>query len=179
MRPHQILLAIFAILLIFLYFSKKTKEGFLNEYCRTYKDCTSCASASGCSWCPASKVCLDSRTLKSTDTSCNQMNTINSSFLCKAELSDEIPPEAVISEDIMYDFTLYKNQITDKIPPPNLYMNGDLQYTNEDVLSNINELRDMIQNYQEGLPGIVASSVVNNIQPMVKGILSENYYIQG
>jgi hypothetical protein len=107
------------------------------------------------------------------------MNTINSSFLCKAELSDEIPPEAVISEDIMYDFTLYKNQITDKIRPPNLYMNGDLQYTNEDVLSNINELRDMIQNYQEGLPGIVASSVVNNIQPMVKGILSENYYIQG
>jgi hypothetical protein len=79
----------------------------------------------------------------------------------------------------MSDWALYKNKITDKIPPPNLYMNGDIQYSNEDVVSNANDVRRTVTNYQKDLPVIIANSVTNSIKPMVKGILSENYYIQG
>jgi hypothetical protein len=174
---------LFMIVLVILFLLvvtiTKVKEGYLDAYCQNYKDCVSCANASGCSWCPKSKVCLDSTTLKSTDKDCNQMNTIASAFLCKSELTDEIPPQAVVSEDIMYDYTLYKNKITDKIPPPNLYMNGEIKYSNEDVVSYANHLNNSVQDYQKQLPGIVATSVVDNIKPMVKGILAENYYIQG
>jgi len=168
---------VFLVLLMLL--TTKVKEGFLNAYCQTYNDCTSCAQASGCSWCSKSKVCLDSTTLKSTDKNCNQMNTIHSAFLCKSEIEDEIPPESIVSNDIMADFSLYKNKITDKIPPPNLYMNGEIKYSNEDVVSFANNVKTSIQDYQKSLPGIVATSVVDQIKPMVKGILSENYYIQG
>lgn len=175
----DIFLIIIVILLGLLYFSVKSKEGFLNAYCQNYNNCTDCAQASGCSWCSNANTCLDSTTLKSTDKMCNQMNTISSAFRCKSELDHEIPPYSVVSNDVMYDFSLYKNRITDKIPPPNLYMNGKMKYSNEDIVSNANDVRNSIQNYQKELPGIVAESVVNNIKPMVKGILSDNYYIQG
>lgn len=172
-------MAALVILLLVMLMTAHIKEGFLNAYCQNYNDCSSCAQASGCSWCPKSKVCLDSTTLKSTDKKCNQTSTISSAFRCKSELLDEIPPDSNVSNDVLYDFSLYKNKITDKIPPPNLYMNGNIRYSNEDVVSFANNVSDSIQNYQKELPGIVASSVVDNIKPMVKGILSENYYIQG
>ena len=172
-------LILITVLIIGFLLTTHVKEGFLNAYCETYNNCTSCSPASGCSWCPKSKVCLDSTTLKSTDKNCNQMNTISSAFRCRSELIDEVPHDSVESNDVLYDFNLYKNKITDKIPPPNLYMNGKIRYSNEDVVSFANNVNDSIQNYQKELPGIVASSVVNNIKPMVKGILSENYYIQG
>jgi hypothetical protein len=79
----------------------------------------------------------------------------------------------------MYDFSLYKNRITDKIPPPNLYMINELKISNEDLLSNMNDVRNDITNYRTEIPGIIASSVEQQIKPMVKGILAENYYIQG
>ena len=82
-----------AILFAAVLFTAKQKEGFLNEYCQTYTDCTSCAKASGCSWCSTAKLCLDSTTLKSTDEKCNQMNVINSSFRCKSESEPSEPPE--------------------------------------------------------------------------------------
>ena len=167
------------ILMLVMLFTSKQKEGFLNKYCETHNNCASCAEASGCSWCSKGKVCLDSTTLKSTDKQCNQNNVINSAFLCKSEIEDKIPPEAVVSNDIMYDWTLYKNKITDKIPPPNTYMAGKIKYSNEDVVSNANNVRNDIQNLHTELPGIIASSVQDGIRPMVKGILSENYYIQG
>lgn len=166
-------------LMLAVIYTQNTKEGFLNGYCQKYTDCNSCASASGCSWCPKAKVCVNSTTLKSTDKECNQMNVINSSFSCQSEIKDKIPPEAVVSDDIMYDWTLYKNKITDKIPPPNVYMAGEIKYSNEDVVSNANNVRNDIQNLHTELPGIVATSVETSIKPMVKGILSENYYIQG
>jgi hypothetical protein len=84
-----------------------------------------------------------------------------------------------VESDILYDFSLYQNRITDKIPPPNLYMNGEMKISNQDVVSNTNNVRNDIQNLYQELPGIIASSVENGIKPMVKGILSENYYIQG
>jgi hypothetical protein len=167
------------VLIILLYLSVQEKEGFLNGYCNKYNDCTSCAKASGCSWCPKQSVCLSSTTLKSTDTLCNQSNTIHSEFRCKSVTGDEVIPDSVESNDILYDFNLYRNKITDKIPPPNVYMAGNIQYSNQDIVSNTNNLRNDLENYQKGLPGIIASSVENSIKPMVKGILADNYYIQG
>jgi len=179
MKPFRVVLLLFAVLLVLLVLTQKYKEGFVNRFCETHTDCVTCAQASGCSWCPQSQRCLDSTTLKSTDPKCNQSNTIHSAFLCKANLEDKIPPKAIVQDDIMYDFALYKNRITDKIPPPNLYMNGTIDISNADVVSNTNDVRNNIQNLHQELPGIIASSVENNIKPMVNGILSENYYIQG
>jgi len=172
-------IAFFLVLIVLLLLTQKYKEGFLNAYCQNYKDCNSCADASGCAWCPKSKACLDSTTLKSTDPICNQENTVRSAFLCKANLEDEIPPKQVVQDDIMYDYALYKNRITDKIPPPNIFTTEKVGISNEDVVSNSNNVRNDIQNLYTELPGIVASTVQNSIKPMVKGILSENYYIQG
>lgn len=172
---------ILVILTLFLFITHKQKEGFLNGYCSKFKDCNTCSSASGCSWCPKAKVCLNSTTLKSTDKECNQMNTIASSFRCPSVDGIESPtlPEAIASDDVMYEFSLYKNRITDKIPPPNLYMAGEVNVSPADLLSNMNDVRNSIYNYHMELPGVIASTVENQMKPMVKGILSDNYYIQG
>ena len=169
------------ILILAVVFTQKTKEGFQQNYCQRFKNCMDCSSASGCSWCGKANICLTSTTLKSTDKECNQMNTISSSFRCPSAGGVEMPtlPEAIASNDVMYDFSLYKNRITDKIPPPNLYMAGEMKVSNEDLLSNMNDVRNDITNYKFEMPGIIASSVQEQIRPMVRGILSENYYIQG
>jgi positive regulator of sigma E activity len=181
MASKYFFMSALVILILAMIFTQKQKEGFLNGYCYKYKTCMDCSSASGCSWCPNSKICLTSTTLKSTDTSCNQMNTISSSFRCPSAEGVEPPtlPEAIASNDIMYDFSLYKNRITDKIPPPNLYMAGEVKVSNEDLLSNMNDVRNDIANYKIEMPGIIASTVEENIKPMVNGILAKNYYIQG
>jgi hypothetical protein len=169
------------ILMLVMLFTQNTKETFLSDYCSTFTTCGDCSSASGCSWCPKKKVCLTSTLLKSTDKDCNQNNTISSSFRCPSAEGVEPPtlPEAIASNDVMYEFSLYKNRITDKIPPPNLYMAGEMKVSNEDLLSNMNDVRNDIQNYKTEMPGIIASTMENQIKPMVKGVLSENYYIQG
>ena len=175
---------LFVPALIFLVFivivTHKQKEGFFADYCAQYKSCMDCSNSSGCSWCSKNNVCLTSTTLKSTDKECNQMNTISSSFLCPSG-SIEPPnlPDAIDSNEIMYDFSLYKNRITDKIPPPNLYMINEFKVSNEDILSNMNDVRNDITNYKTEMPGIITSTVEQQMKPMVKGILAENYYIQG
>lgn len=181
MKVKYFFMMALVILLLATLFTQSVKEGFLEDYCAKYKTCNDCSSASGCSWCPKSKVCLTSTTLKSTDANCNQMNTISSSFRCPSAEGVEPPtlPEAIASNDVMYEFSLYKNRITDKIPPPNLYMAGTTKVSNEDLLSNMNDVRNDINNYKIEMPGIIASTVENQMKPMVKGILAENYYIQG
>lgn len=181
MKVKYFFMTALVILMLAVLFTQKTKEGFQEQYCQRFKNCMDCSSASGCSWCGKGNICLTSTTLKSTDKECNQMNTISSSFLCPGAGGIETPtlPEAIASDDIMYDFSLYKNRITDKIPPPNLYMAGEIKVSNEDLLSNMNDVRNDITNYQQEMPGIIASSVEEQIKPMVKGILAENYYIQG
>jgi len=59
------------LILIMMY----TKEGFEEIDCGKYKDCKTCATESGCSWCPKTKSCVYTNELKSTDV-CNQMNVI-------------------------------------------------------------------------------------------------------
>jgi hypothetical protein len=174
-----LLFILFFILYIFQ-ISKRYREGFLASYCQTYTDCQSCAKASGCSWCPKANTCLTSTSLKSTDKDCNQTNTVESSFLCKSVLdSTKMPDITDTSHNIIYDFKLYKDRVSNKLAPPNTYMTNTLGYSNEDVMSNMNNVRDSVQNLHTELPGIITSSVEDGIKPMVKGILSENYYIQG
>jgi len=181
MKTKHIVILQLIILIIFFIASyayrQKIIEKFIS-YCDEYKDCQSCANASGCSWCPKSKVCLTSTLLKSTDKNCNQMNTINSSFRCKSSIDGEIPPPDVTFEN-QYDFVLYKDKIADRTPPPNAYMSGKVHYSPADIMSNMNDIRNYVDNLHIELPGIISSSVENEIQPMVKGILSQNYYIQG
>ncbi len=181
MHTKYIFMAVLVLLVLLVLFTQNTKEGFLQDYCAKNKSCTECSSASGCSWCPKSNVCLTSTTLKSTDKNCNQMNTIASSFRCPSTEGVEPPtlPEAISENDVMYEFSLYKNRITDKIPPPNLYMAGDVKVSNQDLLSNMNDVRNDIANYNTEMPGIISSAVENQIKPMVKGVLAQNYYIQG
>ena len=181
MKVKYFFMTALVILMLAVLYTKSSKEGFLNNYCGGFKTCTDCSSASGCSWCPKAKTCLTSTTLKSTDADCNQNNTIASSFICPSAEGIEPPtlPEAIASNDVLYDFSLYKNRITDKIPPPNLYMAGEVKVSNQDLLSNMNDVRNDITNYRIEMPGIIASTVQEQIRPMVRGILGENYYIQG
>lgn len=181
MKTKYFFMIALVILVLVMVVSTKQKEGFMEDYCGGFSNCMDCSSASGCSWCPKKNVCLTSTTLKSTDTNCNQDNTIASSFRCPSAGGVEMPtlPESIASNDVLYDFSLYKNRITDKIPPPNLYMAGKVDVSNEDLLSNMNDVRNDITNYKEEMPGIIASAVEGQIKPMVKGILGENYYIQG
>ncbi len=171
-------LIVLFILLILLIISKYTKEGFLSDYCSQNKDCKSCANSSGCSWCPTDKICLMSTSLKSTDKSCNQMNSISSTFRCESEIENKIPPDSVVEKDILYDYTLFRNQIANKIPPPNVYTTEHEEYSPETIMGNMNNIQNDLSNYQQNIPDIIASTVQNQIKPMVKGILSDNYYIQ-
>jgi hypothetical protein len=185
MKTKYFFMFALVILVLVMVLSSKQKEGFMEDYCSGFNSCMDCSSASGCSWCPRKNACLTSTTLKSTDANCNQDNTIASSFRCPSAdpsiYGPESPnlPEEIASNDVLYDLSLYKNRITDKIPPPNLYMAGKVDVSNEDLLSNMNDIRNDITNYKEEMPGIIAGAVEGQIKPMVKGILAENYYIQG
>ena len=151
------------ILLVVLIAVLYTKEGFVANNCGQYKSCNTCAIASGCSWCPAKNVCVYSKDLKSTD-ECNQMNVINSSFSCN-----------VTNSPNKLDDTLYKNKIENRIPPPNVYITGKIQYTNEDVISTLNTINNNNKNLRYELPGMITSSLHNSIVPTIKDILVNNY----
>lgn len=168
----------FLLLCITLYLSQQSKEAFLDDICSTNKDCISCANASGCSWCPNISGCLSSRILKSTDPKCNQSNTISAPFRCDTATKTETGPESNASNQVLFNFSLYKNQIKDKIPPPNAFTTEELEYTPETVMANTNQLRNDLQNLYTTLPDTIAASLQDQVQPMVKGILSDNYIIQ-
>lgn len=163
-----------------LWWTHQEKEGFLTDYCVANKDCVSCADASGCSWCQNEKRCLSSRILKSTDPKCNQSNTISAAFRCAdaSKTAALVGPETNASNQVLYDFTLYKNQIEDKIPPPNAFTTKQLQYTPETVMANTNQLRMDVKNLYRNIPEVMATALQNQIAPMMKGILSDNYLIQ-
>ena len=176
------LITAFIILCIALGYSQHIKEGFLDDYCASNTDCVTCANASGCSWCPNEKRCLSSRILKSTDPKCNQGNTISAAFRCQdaTDTISEVPegPETNASNQVLYDFTLYKDLITDKIPPPNAFTTEQKEYSPETVMANSNHLARDIRNLYTDLPNVMATALQQQIRPMVKGILSDNYLIQ-
>ena len=157
------------ILCILLFFiSTMYKESF--NAC-TGTDCISCSKQSGCSWCDKAKKCVDSTTLKSTDSQCNPTNAISSSFSCPSVMNASYKGTAnnPINE------TLYHDQIAEKVKPPNIGLNDTMQYTPETVMANINEVRQTIQEYNNRLPDTISSSIENSIQPMVKVMLSSTY----
>jgi len=178
-----IIIIVIAMILVFQW-THQEKEAFLEDYCAANQDCISCADASGCSWCQNEKRCLSSRILKSTDPKCNQSNTISAAFRCQDASKTTGPlkavrgPETNASNQVLYDFTLYKNLIKDKIPPPNAFTTEELEYTPETVMANTNQLRNDVKNLYENIPEVMTTALQNQIQPMVKGILSDNYLIQ-
>jgi len=179
---HSFFITALAILFVVLWWSQTVKEGFQEDYCAANKSCITCADASGCSWCPNDTRCLSSRILKSTDPKCNQENTISAAFRCEdaTDTVTTVPvgPETNASNQVLYDFTLYKNQIKDKIPPPNAFTNKELEYSPETVMANSNRLENDIQNLYKNLPDVIATALQNQVKPMMKGILSDNYLIQ-
>ena len=175
----SIFITVFILLFLLMAVSTYYKKEYFEDYCSQNNTCSSCANSSGCSWCPSAKRCLSSTSLRSTDKKCNQLNTISSAFLCNTRGTiDTIDMNDMNSHNQQHDFTLYNGQIADRVRPPNVYMNRDIEYSPETVMSNVTNMRNDLQLYQQQLPFIVASSVENNISPMVKGILSDNYYIQ-
>lgn len=174
---YRTIILIIVILILLFLMSYRQKEGFLNDYCSSHNNCSDCANASGCSWCPNASICMKSTILKSTDKQCNQMNTITASFRCtETDIKEHTNANSHITP---YDFTQFRNKIADKIPPPNTYTIDNINVSPQDILSNMNNIRNDIDNYERNLPGIIASTVETQIRPMVKGVLSENYYIQG
>ena len=155
--------ALFIFILVSIFYLSQIKEPF-EDMCRKNTDCASCAENSGCGWCPKANLCIHTKNLLSTD-ECNQMNVMTSSFSCSSKPSET------------YDLSEYKNQIGNKFPPPNVYMGERIAYSNEDVVSSGNNVRNDIQNMRQELPNIIAISVEGSIKPMVKDIIQDN--IQG
>jgi hypothetical protein len=149
----KILLLLLILILTLFY----TKEGFVEEYkCSEYTDCKTCATVSGCSWCPKAKLCIFSKNLLSTD-ECNQMNVINSSSGCDAEnRSSSLGNGRAIKT---YDLSLYKNQINNKFAPPNVYTAHNVEYSNEDVISSTNNVRNEIDNLRKDMPDICSRAM--------------------
>lgn len=127
------------LLLAMLY----TKEGFIGSDCTKLTSCKTCADTSGCSWCPKKNICIYSKNLKSTD-ECNQMNVINSSFSC--DVKNKLTPAL--------DAIIYKNEIGNKIPPANVYTTGKVQYTNEDVISTLDNMKNDNKNLRFEVQGL-------------------------
>lgn len=163
----------FILLVIVMAISTHVKEGFEGDFCAEQRSCSDCTQTSGCSWCSRKNICINSTMLKLSDIDCNQNNTFTSSTRCPNIIDDKIPPEAVVSNDIMYDYALYKNQITDRIPPPNVYTTNKMEYSPETVMGQLIHVENQIKNNQANLPTIIATTVQDNIRPMVKGLLSE------
>lgn len=127
-----------ALILIFIAVTIPYTESFLSACTGT--DCASCANQSGCSWCEQTKTCMNTQLLKSTDAQCNHLNTISSSFLC------DMQPTTSINEPNKE--ILYKDQIADRVRPPNVYITDDMQYTPETIMGNLNDVRQTLAVYQ-------------------------------
>jgi hypothetical protein len=164
MKVEQIAILVFLIFLIILTVTTVYKEQFVSGDCNNNTDCKSCANQSGCSWCPAKKICMQSNSLKSTDTECNQMNTIQSSFSCTNRTTNALSDE-----------NLYKDHIQDRPKPPNVFTTPNMEYSNETVMGELSHLKGELKGFQYALPGIVTNTMKNNIQPLIMSQLLPNY----
>ena len=53
----------------------------------------------------------------------------------------------------------YKNQIADRVRPPNVYMTNDMQYTPETIMANLNDVRQTVDRYNAQLPDIISTEL--------------------
>ena len=160
-------------LVIFVHRTERNKrrEAFADIDCADISDCKTCAVADKCSWCPKLNLCIYTSSITSTDKNCNQMNVVNSSEGCSVNTLAPIKIDEPDSRTYKNDF--YKNL------PPGVYTADEVKYSNEDVMGSVTNMQNDLKNLRGEIPYIVSSSVENNIRQIVKGILAENYYIQG
>ena len=123
-------LFILVVLTILFLFTRvyRYNEPFVDGMCEEYDTCVSCANKSRCTWCSSSKKCLTKSEIGITDTLCNQINLIYSPSMCPVESN-----------------TSTNSSTESAIPPPMVYMNRDMMYSPETVMSNVSDLRSEVQ----------------------------------
>jgi hypothetical protein len=60
-------------------------------------------------------------------------------------------------------FDFYQSQIANRTPPPNAYMNGNMEYSPETVQANTNDIVNHVNQLKKQLPEIVAKCVSQNV----------------
>lgn len=67
-----------------------------------------------------------------------------------------------------YDlFENYKEgRIRNKVPPPNVYLTDEMEYSPETVMANVNDVRQEVQRYQMELPNLVAVYVNDHMRQL-------------
>lgn len=158
-----VLLIVIIVLYTSLHYTEIMTEGFEDTDCTALKDCASCADAAGCSWCPKKSTCVYNKKIKGTD-ECNLSNVISASEQCKVQPKlaplEDSKYDGSIKNISIYDTPLYKNNVNSYLGPP-IFTTEDKNYSNEDVVSNINKMREDIRNLKVELPGIVQASIAN------------------
>lgn len=61
--------------------------------------------------------------------------------------------------------------------PPHVYTNPKSAYSNEDIAALIDMLRKDLTRHQQMIPETVATTIQDQIEPAIKGVLSRNYYV--
>ena len=64
--------------------------------------------------------------------------------------------------DFFTDFN--KNQIADRVRPPNVYMTDHMQYTPETIMANLNDVRQTVDRYNTQLPDLIATELAKRTQ---------------
>jgi hypothetical protein len=67
-----------------------------------------------------------------------------------------------------YDaFQNYKEErIINIVPPPNVYLTDEMEYSPETVMANVNDVRQEVQRYQMELPNLVAVYVNDHMRQL-------------
>lgn len=60
---------------------------------------------------------------------------------------------------------------------PHVYTNPKSAYSNEDIAALIDTLRKDLTRYHQELPETIATTIQDQIEPAIKGVLSRNYYV--
>lgn len=157
-----VLIVSIASIVSIAYYNTTLYEGFVEEKCMEYDDCKTCAEKPNCTWCTSSKRCLSNSEIRGTDTLCNQVNLVHTPSLCH----DMSKQQRAVKDSAM---TL-PYQLDDMKKPPNVYMAKDMEYTNETVMAETEQLKKELANLKMSLPGLMAQTVHEQMKPMVKGI---------
>jgi len=54
---------------------------------------------------------------------------------------------------------IYKNQVADRVRPPNVYMTDKMEYTPETIMANLNDVRQTVDRYNAQLPDLIATEL--------------------
>ena len=130
------------LLIAVLAFRLRSAEGFEADSCGMHQSCKMCASAEGCSWCPKTSECKRSSFLTLENKDCNQNNSISSTDQCEKDKT----PQIDLKDDL-----LYRDRIADRVRPPNVYSNPEMEYSNESVMANVSDLRSEVKRVDQQL----------------------------